>query len=252
MSERTRVALVTGAARGIGAATARRFAAAGYRVVGADVIEREAVEGVSDEWELVRCDVADEAAVAELVARTSAAAGGIDVLVNVAGVVLVKPLEETTWDEFTRVANVNVGGTFLLCKHVIPVMRRQGGGSIVNVGSVSGHVGQVDHVLYGATKAAVIGMCRALAWELAPANIRINSVSPGSVDTAMLRGDIALESERTSTPYGDVKKLREGEQAFGRWADPSEIAEAVYFMASSGASFVTGSDLLVDCGWTAR
>jgi NAD(P)-dependent dehydrogenase (short-subunit alcohol dehydrogenase family) len=252
MSERTRVALVTGAARGIGAATARRFAAAGYRVVGADVIEREAVEGVSDEWELVRCDVADEAAVAELVARTSTAAGGIDVLVNVAGVVLVKPLEETTWDEFTRVSNVNVGGTFLLCKHVIPVMRRQGGGSIVNVGSVSGHVGQVDHVLYGATKAAVIGMCRALAWELAPANIRINSVSPGSVDTAMLRGDIALESERTSTPYGDVKKLREGEQAFGRWADPSEIAEAVYFMASSGASFVTGSDLLVDCGWTAR
>ena len=96
MSERTRVALVTGAARGIGAATARRFAAAGYRVVGADVIEREAVEGVSDEWELVRCDVADETAVAELVARTSAAAGGIDVLVNVAGVVLVKPLEETT------------------------------------------------------------------------------------------------------------------------------------------------------------
>ena len=252
MSERTRVALVTGAARGIGAATARRFAAAGYRVVGADVIEREAVEGVSDEWELVRCDVADEAAVAELVARTSAAAGGIDVLVNVAGVVLVKPLEETTWDEFARVANVNIGGTFLLCKHVIPVMRRQGGGSIVNVGSVSGHVGQVDHALYGATKAAVIGMCRALAWELAPANIRINSVSPGSVDTAMLRGDIALESERTSTPYGDVKKLREGEQAFGRWADPSEIAEAVYFMAGSGASFVTGSDLLVDCGWTAR
>jgi NAD(P)-dependent dehydrogenase (short-subunit alcohol dehydrogenase family) len=252
MSERTRVALVTGAARGIGAATARRFAAAGYRVVGADVVEREAVEGVSDEWELARCDVTDEAAVAELVARTSTAGGGIDVLVNVAGVVLVKPLEETTWDEFTRVSNVNIGGTFLLCKHVIPVMRGQGGGSIVNVGSVSGHVGQVDHVLYGATKAAVIGMCRALAWELAPANIRVNSVSPGSVDTAMLRGDIALESERTGTPYGDVKKLREGEQAFGRWADPSEIADAVYFMASSGASFVTGSDLLVDCGWTAR
>jgi NAD(P)-dependent dehydrogenase (short-subunit alcohol dehydrogenase family) len=252
MSERTRVALVTGAARGIGAATARRFAAAGYRVVGADVSEREPVQGVVDEWALERCDVSDESAVAALVARAAEAAGGIDVLVNVAGVVLVKPLEETTWDEFTRVSNVNIGGTFLLCKHVIPVMKAQGGGSIVNVGSVSGHVGQVDHVLYGATKAAVIGMCRALAWELAPANIRINSVSPGSVDTAMLRGDIALESERTGSPYGDVKKLREGEQAFGRWADPSEIADAVYFMASSGASFVTGSDLLVDCGWTAR
>jgi NAD(P)-dependent dehydrogenase (short-subunit alcohol dehydrogenase family) len=252
MRDRTPVALVTGAARGIGAATARRFAAAGYRVVGADVIEREAADGVADDWELARCDVADEAAVADLVARTNAAGSGIDVLVNVAGVVLVKPLEETTWDEFMRVSNVNIGGTFLLCKHVIPVMKAHGGGSIVNVGSVSGHVGQVDHVLYGATKAAVIAMCRALAWELAPANIRINSVSPGSVDTAMLRGDIALESERTGSPYAEVKKLREGEQAFGRWADPSEIAEAVYFMASSGASFVTGSDLLVDCGWTAR
>ena len=251
MSDREPVALVTGAARGIGAATARRFAAAGYRVVGADVIAREEVDGGEDEWALEHCDVADETAVAGLVARVSEH-GNIDVLVNVAGVVLVKPLEETSWDEFTHVANVNIGGTFLLCKHVIPVMKRGGGGSIVNVGSVSGHVGQVDHVLYGATKAAVIGMCRALAWELAPANIRINSVSPGSVDTAMLRGDIALESERTGSPYHEVKTLREGEQAFGRWADPSEIAEAVYFMASSGASFVTGSDLLVDCGWTAR
>ncbi len=252
MSERARVALVTGAARGIGAATARRFADAGYHVVGADVLAREEIEGAPDEWELEQCDVADEAAVAALVARVQAAAGGIDVLVNVAGVVLVKPLEETTWDEFSRVSDVNIGGTFLFCKHVIPVMRAIGGGSIVNVGSVSGHVGQVDHVLYGATKAAVIGMCRALAWELAPDNIRINSVSPGSVDTAMLRGDIALEAERTGAPYDDVKKLREGEQAFGRWADPSEIAEAVFFMASNGSSFVTGSDLLVDCGWTAR
>jgi NAD(P)-dependent dehydrogenase (short-subunit alcohol dehydrogenase family) len=252
MSERAPVALVTGAARGIGAATARRFSAAGYRVYGADVIEREEIAGAGDGWPLHACDVADEADVAALVARVGEEAGRIDVLVNVAGVVLVKPLEETSWEEFTHVANVNIGGTFLLCKHVIPVMKRQGGGAIVNVGSVSGHVGQVDHVLYGATKAAVIGMCRALAWELAPANIRINSVSPGSVDTAMLRGDIALESERTGSPYDDVKKLREGEQAFGRWADPSEIAEAVFFMASAGASFVTGSDLLVDCGWTAR
>jgi NAD(P)-dependent dehydrogenase (short-subunit alcohol dehydrogenase family) len=252
MTDGRRVALVTGAARGIGAATARRFEAGGYHVVGADVIEREEVPGVDDGWPLERCDVADETAVVQLISSVADRHGGIDVLVNVAGIVLVKPLEETSWDEFTRVANVNIGGTFLLCKHVIPVMKRRGGGAIVNVGSVSGHVGQVDHALYGATKAAVIGMCRALAWELAPANIRINSVSPGSVDTAMLRGDIALESERTGSPYDDVKRLREGEQAFGRWADPSEIAEAVYFMASAGASFVTGSDLLVDCGWTAR
>jgi NAD(P)-dependent dehydrogenase (short-subunit alcohol dehydrogenase family) len=252
MSGRRQVALVTGAARGIGAATARRFAEAGYAVVGVDVIEREEQSATGHDWTLERCDVADESAVAAAVAGVRERLGAIDVLVNVAGVVLVKPLEETTWDEYRRVVDVNLGGTFLFCKHVVPVMREQGGGSIVNVGSVSGHVGQVDHVLYGATKAAVIGMCRALAWELAPANVRINSVSPGSVDTAMLRGDIALEAERTGAPYDDVKRLREGEQAFGRWADPSEIAEAVFFLAGPGSSFVTGSDLLVDCGWTAR
>ena len=252
MTDGTRVALVTGAARGIGAATARRFAGAGYHVVGADLIEREEIPELDDRWALERCDVSDEAGVAGLVAHVVEQHGGIDVLVNVAGVVLVKPLEETSWDEFSHLAHVNIGGTFLLCKHVIPVMRRRGGGALVNVGSVSGHVGQVDHALYGATKAAVIALCRALAWELAPANIRINSVSPGSVDTSMLRGDIALESERTGSPYADVKTLREGEQAFGRWAEPSEIADAVFFMASEGASFVTGADLLVDCGWTAR
>src|SRR4051794_5449455 len=136
-----RVAVVTGAARGIGAATARRFAAAGYHVVGADVIAREELAGVQDDWPLEQCDVSDEGSVAGLVSRVSEQDGRIDVLVNVAGVVLVKPLEETRWEEFTHVANINIGGTFLLCKHVIPVMKRQGGGSIVNVGSVSGHVG---------------------------------------------------------------------------------------------------------------
>ena len=137
-------------------------------------------------------------------------------------------------------------------KHVIPVMERQGGGVIVNLGSVSGHVGQVDHALYGATKGAVIALGRALAWELAPLGIRVATVSPGSVDTPMLRSDIALEASRTGESFEAVKALREREQALGRWADPSEIAEAIGFLASERASFVTGADLLVDSGWVAR
>jgi NAD(P)-dependent dehydrogenase (short-subunit alcohol dehydrogenase family) len=148
--------------------------------------------------------------------------------------------------------NVNLGGTFLLCKHVLPIMKQQRGGSIVNMGSVSGHVGQTDHVLYGATKGAIIALCRALAWEVAPYRIRVNSISPGSVDTPMLRGDIDTESRRTGLPFEQVKIKREAEQALGRWADPSEIAEAIYFMASSAASFITGTDLLVDSGWVAK
>jgi NAD(P)-dependent dehydrogenase (short-subunit alcohol dehydrogenase family) len=174
------------------------------------------------------------------------------VLVNNAGIVLVKPFDQITWDEFRRTTEVNLGGHFLLCKYVLPHMKKQKSGAIVNMGSVSGHVGQMDHVMYGATKGAIIAMTRALAWELAPYHIRVNSVSPGSVDTPMLRGDITLESDRTGVPFEAVKKEREAEQAFKRWADPREIAEPIYFLASEGASFVTGADWLVDCGWVAK
>jgi cyclopentanol dehydrogenase len=251
-----KIALITGAARGIGAATARLFVQNGYTVAAVDVLDPESRpptgESGTGEYRFFSCDVANEAEVKSLVDTVVADYGRIDVLVNIAGVVLVKPLDETSWAEFERVVHINLGGTFLLCKHTIPVMKRQLGGSIVNLGSVSGHVGQIDHALYGATKASVIVLCRALAWELAPFHIRVNSISPGSVDTPMLRGDITIESERTGIPWDAVKVKREAEQAFGRWADPAEIAATIYFMANDGASFVTGTDLLVDCGWVAK
>ena len=163
----------------------------------------------------------------------------------------MKPLVETSWDEFRGVVDVNLGGTFLLCKYVLPIMRGQRGGSIVIMASVSGHVGQINHALYGASKGALLSFTRALAWEVAQDNIRVNSLSPGSVDTPMLRSDVTLESQRTGQSFAQVRRLREGEQAFKRWADPREIAEAVYFLAAA-ASFITGSDLLVDCGWVAK
>jgi cyclopentanol dehydrogenase len=178
--------------------------------------------------------------------------GRIDCLLNIAGVVLVKPLEETTWTEYRKIIDVNLGGMFLTCKYVIPVMKKQGGGSVVNMASVSGHVGQVRHSLYGASKGAILSFTRALAWELAPYKIRVNSVSPGSVDTPMLRDDVKGEARRLGVTFGQVKKEREAEQAFGRWADPKEIAEVVYFLAGDSASFVTGADVLADCGWTAK
>jgi NAD(P)-dependent dehydrogenase (short-subunit alcohol dehydrogenase family) len=247
------VALISGAARGIGEATVRLFAEHGYAVVASDVLPVE-------EWDLApgvatiseSLDVRDEAAVRALTRRAADELGRIDVLANIAGIVLVKPLDETTWEDYRQVADVNLGGTFLACKHVLPVMKAQRSGSIVNMASVSGHVGQTDHAVYGSTKAAVIGLCRALAWEVAPWNIRVNSLSPGSVDTPMLRGDIEIESARLGLPLAEVRASREAEQALGRWADPAEISEAVYFLASSKASFVTGTDLLVDAGWVAR
>jgi NAD(P)-dependent dehydrogenase (short-subunit alcohol dehydrogenase family) len=252
-----KVVLITGSARGIGAATMRVFAKNGYAAVGLDILAEgqaaaDEINASGGEGLFLQCDVADEAQVAKCLGAVGEKYGRVDVLVNNAGVVLVKPFDQITWEEFKRTVDINLGGHFLLCKYVLPFMKGQKSGVIVNMGSVSGHVGQMDHVMYGATKGAIIAMTRALAWELAPYNIRVNSISPGSVDTPMLRGDIDLESKRTGIPFETVKKEREAEQAFRRWADPAEIAEPIYFLASEGASFVTGSDWLVDCGWVAK
>ena len=252
-----KVAMITGAASGIGRASAKKFSQEGYAV--AIIDWSRDIEKVGDELRKAgsECfdfigDVSSEEDVKEFVEETEKRYGRIDVMNCNAGIVVVKPLEDTTYEEFSKVAAVNIGGTFLFHKYVLPVMKKQRKGAVVNLGSVSGHVGQTEHSIYGATKGAVIAFTRAIAWEVSDYNIRINSVSPGSVDTPMLRSDIQLEATRTKTPFDEVKKLREAEQAFNRWADPSEIAEAIYFLASDAASFITGADLLVDCGWVAK
>ena len=257
MTTDRKTALITGAARGIGAATARLFAQRGYAVFLVDVLDEgksvsEEIDHTGGESIFMRCDVSDEGQVSKAVSTMIERYGHIDALINIAGIVLVKPFDEISWAEYQHTFDVNVGGTFLMCKYALPHMKKQMKGDIVNMASVSGHVGQTDHVMYGATKGAILAMGRALAWELAPYNIRVNTISPGSVDTPMLRSDIDLESRRTGLSFEVVKKEREAEQAFKRWADPSEIAEPIYFLASEGASFMTGADMLVDCGWVAK
>lgn len=253
-----KVAVVTGGARGIGAATVSTFARNGYIVASLDIIEEEGEQVCRQVREehgdayFYLCDVSNEQQVKLVIDKVITRYNRIDALLNNAGIVLVKPFDEISFKEYQHTFDVNVGGIFLLTKYVLPVMKKQMKGVIVNMASVSGHVGQIDHVMYGATKGAIIAMTRALAWEVAPYNIRVNSISPGSVDTPMLRSDITLESERTKMSFADVKRIREAEQAFKRWADPVEIAEPIYFLASDAASFITGTDLLVDCGWVAK
>lgn len=251
-----KVAIITGAASGIGCASAHRFAKEGYKLVLIDIAPalEEVAKELSSQTEVIWrvADVADEETAAAVVKEAYDRFGSIDVLNCNAGIVLVKPVEDTMLAEVMRVLEVNLGGIFVMTKSVVPYMKEQRSGAIVNLGSISGHVGQLQHSIYGASKASVISFTRAIAWELADYNIRVNSVSPGSVDTPMLRGDVQGESDRLGIPYDVLKKEREAEQAFNRWADPSEIANAIYFLASDQASFITGTDLLVDCGWAAK
>lgn len=251
-----KVAVISGAASGIGLASARRFAAENYALALIDInpaLEQYAQE-LSKETSVIYsvADVADEVSVRVLFERAHSQFGRIDVVNSNAGIVLVQPLETTPMDGVMRTLQVNLGGCFAMTKAAIPYLKAQRSGAIVNLGSISGHVGQMYHSIYGASKAAVIAFTRAVAWELASFGIRVNSVSPGSVDTPMLRNDVMGESLRLNVPYEELKKEREAEQAFNRWASPDEIANAIYFLASEQASFVTGTDLLVDCGWAAK
>jgi NAD(P)-dependent dehydrogenase (short-subunit alcohol dehydrogenase family) len=255
MSLRGKVAIITGAASGIGRATAMLFAQEGAKVVVSDINDKGGKETVNKikrgrkQAVFIHTDVSKEEDVKILAKTVREIYGNVDILVNNAGVVLVKPLIETTEQEFETVVNTNYKSIYLCTKYVLPLMKK--GGTIVNVASISGHIGQVNHAIYGGTKGAIIALTRALAWELAPRGIRVNSISPGSVETPMLLGDVEIEAKRLGVSIEKIRKERSDIGALHRWADPKEIAEAILYLASEKSSYVTGTDLLVDAGWAA-
>jgi len=246
-----KVAIITGAASGIGRATAILFAKEGAKVAVADINETGGMETVKliqkegKEAIFVHTDVSKASDVKSMVQKTVDSFGRIDILVNNAGVVLVKPLKETTEEDFDKVL-ANFKSVFLCSKYALPHMKR--GSSIVNVASISGHVGEINHAVYGGTKGAIISITRALAWELAPLGIRVNSVSPGSVETSMLLGDIEGEAKRRGVSMDTIRKETEEKVALKRWAKPEEIAYGILSLASDKASYINGIDLLIDGG----
>lgn len=227
-----RVAVVTGAASGIGRAIAMRLAADGATVVGLD---RVAVPGT----EVRACDVTDEAAVAAALADLER----IDVLVPCAGIGLEAGLLETSLEDFNRVLGVNLTGVFLCAKHAVP--RMPAGSSIVLVASMSGVVATDGEPAYCASKAGAIGLARALAVDLAGDGIRVNAVCPGVVDTPMLD---ELWEERGAGFRAEL----EAAHPLGRLGTPAEIANVVTFLASPESSFVTGAVWAADGGYTAQ
>jgi len=250
-----KVAIITGAASGIGRATAVLFAKEGAKVVVSDINDfggNETVKMIKKDGKqaiFVHADVSKETDVKNMVKTAKESFGKIDILINNAGNVLVKPIAETTEQDFEKVVNTNYKSVFFCTKHVLPYMKK--GSTIVNVSSISGHVGQINHAVYGGTKGAIIALTRALAWELAPLGIRVNSISPGSVETPMLLGDVEIEAKRLGVSMDKIRKERSDIGALHRWADPKEIADAILYLASDKSSYVTGTDLLVDAGWAA-
>jgi len=230
-------ALVTGGGSGIGAAVARRLAAEPYEIVVADV-HREAAEAVAGELgaSALQLDVRDEQ-------QVGPAMEGLDVLVNVAGIGSTTNAPETPLDVWENVFAVNARGTFLCCKHAIPGMAARGAGSIVNVASVAALVGLRNRAAYSASKGAVVALTRALAVDHVGDGIRVNVVCPGTVDSPWVRRLVEESGE-------SLDALRD-RQPMGRLGLPEEIAEAVVYLASERAAFVTGSMFVIDGGLTA-
>jgi NAD(P)-dependent dehydrogenase (short-subunit alcohol dehydrogenase family) len=250
----TPVALVTGAARGIGLATARRFLAAGMRVALLD-IDRDTLAAAHAALTLefpaeagavrvlaLPADVASEADVRAAVARIDAAFGRLDVLVNNAGIAVFKPIGETTRAEWQRVLDVNLTGPFLCTQACLPLLARAGGrGAVVNIASISGLRASTLRVAYGTSKAGFIHLTKQQAAELGAMGIRVNAIAPGPVDTAMAK---AVHSAAIRADYHDAIPL-------GRYGSEDEIAAAVVFLCSESASYVNGQTLAVDGGFDA-
>jgi NAD(P)-dependent dehydrogenase (short-subunit alcohol dehydrogenase family) len=253
-----RVALITGGARGLGAAAARALAAEGAKVVISDIGDgTETAKAIGGAF--VKHDVTIEADWGNAVDFTKKTFGGLDILVNNAGVFWVRPISMTTLESFRQMQQVNVEGVFLGLKYGIPSVAEraaqwEGGGAIVNISSVAGLVGQANLIAYNASKGAVRLMTKGAAMECAEQKlkVRINSVHPGIIDTPMMDGAIATIA-KTSGKDPEAERARMAKRhPMGRIGKDTDVANAVLFLASDASSFMTGSELVVDGGMTAN
>jgi NAD(P)-dependent dehydrogenase (short-subunit alcohol dehydrogenase family) len=240
------VALVTGAARGIGLATAKRFLAEGWGVALLD-IERELLDGAvaaianPDQTLALDCDVSDAAAVRAAIDEVGRRFGRLDALVNNAGVAVFAPLLETSDEDWNRVLAVNLTGPFICTKAAAPLMREHGGGAVVNITSISAVRASTLRSAYGTSKAGLAHLTKQLAVELASLGIRVNGVAPGPVDTAMAK---AVHTPEIRADYHDAIPLN-------RYGLETELAEAIFFLSCDRSSYITGQILAVDGGFDA-
>jgi 3alpha(or 20beta)-hydroxysteroid dehydrogenase len=240
-----KVAIITGGARGQGAAEAARFVAEGARVVLTDVLVEEGsavAESLGDAGTFLEHDVTDPGRWSEVVEETVDQHGRLDVLVNNAGVFTVRPMVETSPEEYERVVRINQFGTFLGMQAAIGPMVASGGGSIVNISSVAGLRGAPGTIAYAASKWAVRGMTKVAARELAALGVRVNSVHPGLIETAMMDEVRQFGAEVVEAALGQVPA--------GRFGTVDDVTELVLWLACDASRYCTGSEFVVDGGLT--
>lgn len=244
-----KIALITGAGMGMGETEALLFAKEGAHVIVTDVNETAGLETVDKilksggKAEFLVLNVADEGRWKEVMESVLMRHGKLDILINNAGILLFKTLEETTEEEWNRIFDVNAKGVFLGCKHAVPPMKKAGGGSIINISSIYGIIGAPSAAAYEASKGAVREVTKAAAVDLAKYKIRVNSVHPGLIETPMTK-DIISDTATTKQILATTILERPGR--------PEEVAYPVLMLASDEGSYMTGAEIVVDGGYIAR
>lgn len=245
-----KAAIITGGSKGLGFAMAAGLASAGADVM---LVNRNTEEGIRAAQDISAsfgvkalsfgADITDQKQTEQMAKVALEAFGKIDILINSAGINIRGPIDEVTFEDFNKVMDVNVNGTWLACRAVVPHMKERQSGKIINLASTLGLVGVPNRTPYASSKGAVVQMTRALALELAPFNINVNALCPGPFLTEMNLPIAGTE---------DGKKFILGATALGRWAELREIQGAAIFLASEAATYMVGSMIAVDGGWTAR